>query len=469
MRYIAIFFFFTINVLGFNYHLKSYTIVDGVDCFFGLPSQVSYVNGGNMINSCYIETNEGYIVIDSGPTYTYAQEAYRIMQTKKKLPVKYVINTSSDEVHVLGNEFYKEQGAELLGPGHYKQYVEGKESLVLNNILTKDAMINTHMIALDNYIDEDSTILLGKTSINIKIEEGDDRYLYVYIKNKKILFAGDMLFNNRMVPLKYNRSLILWQKSLDKLSKLDWKHIVSSHGYKTKRSAIVYTKNYLSQLKQGILDGIKNNKTKKEMLENFSLSDFKEDRQYAYWHPLNVASAYSELKALLAQSDKGLKESTFIVKKLLTAEENNLVSDKKIERIKLSKSTINNKPKVFVSPVKYVSFTQAINRANRKKKIVLIKVRSTICKYCDQLDRVIKKNNKLKKLLNKYFEVVKINSDYNEIPLGLTIRSTPTLIFIRPNNQKVLMKLHGIQALGELLEILNEAIDDGHNGGYLKK
>jgi len=64
--------------------------------------------------------------------------------------------------------------------------------------------------------------------------------------------------------------------------------------------------------------------------------------------------------------------------------------------------------------------------------------------------------------------LVKINTDYEDIPLGLTVRSTPTLIFVQANNKKVLMKLAGIRALGELLEILNEAVDDGHNGGYLR-
>ena len=74
----------------------------------------------------------------------------------------------------------------------------------------------------------------------------------------------------------------------------------------------------------------------------------------------------------------------------------------------------------------------------------------------------------MKKLLNKYFELVKINIDYENVPMGIIVRSTPTLIFIRPDNKKNLMQLSGIRALGELLEILNEAVDDGHNGGYLK-
>ena len=30
------------------------------------------------------------------------------------------------------------------------------------------------------------------------------------------------------------------------------------------------------------------------------------------------------------------------------------------------------------------------------------------------------------------------------------------------------MNLRGIEALGELLDVLKEAVEDGHNGGYLR-
>jgi thioredoxin-related protein len=64
--------------------------------------------------------------------------------------------------------------------------------------------------------------------------------------------------------------------------------------------------------------------------------------------------------------------------------------------------------------------------------------------------------------------MVVVNGDDEEIPLGLRVQSTPTLIFIQPKNKRVLMQLVGIRALGELLEILNEAVEDGHREGYLR-
>jgi len=476
MRYLISLFIFTIYLFGFNYHLKPYKISDGIDCFFGLPSQVNNMNGGNMINSCYVEVNNSYVVIDSGPTYSYAQEAYEVMKKKKKLPVKYVIDTSSSEVHILGNEFYKELGAKLLGPKDYIKHIGTKEKLFLETVLTKDAFVNTRVVFLDEYVDENKSLVFNEMNISINMVEGDSDHLYVYIKEKDILFAGDFIFNNRIVELKSGRSLLTWLKGLSELTALKWSDIISSHGYMTRRSALKNTKLYLTRLKSEVSKEIKKGSSRKETIQNVKLLAFSNHKFYRVLHPKNVASAYDELKNFIVKSKVLDKNSTINSKVVKREKKRSKIEDfKDLNNSKLAVSpTIKLKTKVTkeisepINKIEYKSFNQAISEAQSKNKIVLIKVRSTLCKYCDQLDRIISTNTNLQKILNKYFEVVKIDSDYEEIPLGITVRSTPTLIFIRPDSKEVLMKLSGIRALGELLEILNEAVDDGHNGGYLK-
>jgi thioredoxin-related protein len=245
----------------------------------------------------------------------------------------------------------------------------------------------------------------------------------------------------------------------------------------TRRSALKNTQSYLSLLKNETFKRIKSGESREETISNVKLLSFGEDKFYKTWHHRNVGRAYDELKVFW---EKNNEVSFKIVEELkkLEMESTNSLNKSKVKIVtviepkpkKLPEKNIIVKKKIAYpsSKVKYKSFTQAINLAKTKNKIVLIKVRSTICKYCDQLDRVMAKNSKVKKILNKYFELVKVNTDYENIPMDLTVRSTPTLIFIRPDNKKVLMKLAGIRALGELLEILNEAVDDGHNAGYLK-
>lgn len=465
MRYFISCFLFTVYLFGFDYHLKPYTISDGIHCFFGLSAQANKDNGGNIINICYVETVEGYIVIDSGPTYSYAQESYEIMENRQKLPVKYVINTSSNEVHILGNSFFKEQGAILLGPKNYQRHLKKNKELELANKVSEDAIKNTRLVPLDTYLEGNSTIVLGGVKVDIKVIEHDDEHLVVHIPSKKILFAGDMVFNNQIVPLKRKRSLVVWQNGLKMLSGLEWDDIVSSHGYMTRRSALKNTESYLALLKSEVSHSIQRGESLEEAIKSVKLSSFSEDRLYDFWHPKNVESVYNELKSnesldrQLALSQSTAKEKR-VEKKVLKLEVVKSKPKVQSEQKKITKKSVPN--------INYVTFNTAMKRAKVKNKIVFLKVRSTTCKYCDQLDRVLKHNRKVKSIINKYFEVVKINTDYDSVPFDIRIASTPMLIFIRPNDKKVLMELAGIRALGELLEILNEAVDDGHKGGYLK-
>ncbi len=460
MRYLISFIFFTFYLFGFDYHLKPYTISDGINCFFGLPSNISEENGGNMINSCYIETKDGYIVIDSGPTYSYAQSTYAIMKNKKNLPVKYVINTSSDEVHILGNDFFKEQGALLIGPKNYEKYLIKNKKLLISDKISKDALLNTKLIPLDKYLENDWTIFLDDLKVDIKKIKNDNEHLIVYIPRKKIVFAGDMIFNNRIVAFKNNRSILVWQEGLKLLQSLSWEDIVSAHGYMTRRSALKNTQSYLALLKSEVQSSLLNGESREDAIKNIKLPAFSEDKLYSYWHHRNVASVYDELK-----KKKELKINT--LSKIITS-----VEKKSKKTVKVKKKTVKLKPKKNVKKkvenVKYVSFSTAIKNAKSKNKIIFLKVRSTTCKYCDKLDSVIATNDSVKNILNKYFEVVKINGDYDDVPYGIRIESTPTLIFLKPGSEEPLMNLRGIEALGELLDVLKEAVEDGHNGGYLR-
>jgi glyoxylase-like metal-dependent hydrolase (beta-lactamase superfamily II) len=461
MRYFLGFLFLTSYLFGFDYHLKPYVISEGISCFFGLPSNISKENGGNMINSCYIETKEGYIVIDSGPTYSYAQSTYEIMKKEKNLPVKYVINTSSDEVHILGNDFFKEQGAILIGSKSYEKHLIKNKKLLIADKISSDAFLNTRLVPLDNYLVNDLDLLLEDLKVSIKLIKNDNEHLIVYLPSKKIVFAGDMIFNNRIVALKNNRSILVWQEGLELLKSLPWDDIVSSHGYMTRRSALKNTESYLSLLKSEVKSSLLSGESKENAIKNIKLSAFSEDKLYDSWHKKNVASVYDELmNSKKIKSNKTTKSITSENKKSTKIEEvikKEIVEPKRITKIKKIVPTIN-----------YVSFDEAIKSAKANNKIIFLKVRSTTCKYCDELDSVIANDNSVKEILNSYFETVSINSDYDAIPYNMRIEHTPTLIFLRANSEEPLMNLTGINALGEFLEVLEEVVNDGHNGGYLK-
>lgn len=458
MKYLISLLFLTISVFGFDYHLKSYKIAEGVDCFFGLSSTANEMNGGNIINSCYVETKEGYVVIDSGPTYSYAQQANQLMNKKKRLPVKYVINTTAEEIHILGSSFYKEQGATLIGPKEHKKY-ETKQEFKLEKSVGKDAFQNTRVIPLDQYIESDNSIYIGDIEIKIiKIIKESDRYLIVHIPQRGIIFVGDMVFNNRLPSLKSGRSIVRWLEALKKIEGASWQRLISAHGINTRYTAIKNTKSYLSILKNTVTQKIESGESRDSIIQNTKMFSFMEDRLYDECHKDNVYFAYNELS-----------KSIYKIKKRELQQIKNTIKPPKIIKEELFI------PKTFQKPVKkyseqkirYYSFHNAIKKAKANQKMVLLKIRSDNCPFCDELDNVLRENSEVKRLINQNFVMVAMNNSREELPLNINIGLTPSLVFIRADTQEVKMIIPGIEALGELVDILKEGIADGRRDGYL--
>jgi glyoxylase-like metal-dependent hydrolase (beta-lactamase superfamily II) len=471
MKYIISLLFFTIAVFGFDYHLKSYKMAEDVECFFGLSSTANEINGGNIINSCYVRTKEGYVVIDSGPTYSYAQQANRVMNDKERLPVKYLINTTAEEPHILGNNFYKEQGAKLIGPKEYKRY-EGRDLFELEKSIGLDAFQNTRIVPLDQYIESDETIYLGDLEINIiKIINESNRYLIVYIPNRDIIFVGDMIFNNRLPSLKSGRSIIRWLEALQKIEETSWKRLISSHGINTRYTAMKNTKSYLTILRDTITQKIERGESKESILESTKMFSFMEDALYTECHRDNVSFAYDELSQkvskiesrtpILEISSKEIESKNVVLPSKITKIE--VIVPKAFQKKSLPKSVKKNRE----PNIHYYTFHQAVKKAKANKKILLIKVRSDNCPFCDELDTVLRKNNEVKRLINKNFVMVTMNNSRDELPLNINIGLTPSLVFVRADTQEVKMIIPGIEALGELVDTLKEGIVDGHREGYL--
>ncbi len=130
-------------------------------CFFGALDKPTKENAGFMSNSCYVRTKEGYVAIDSGPSYQFAKQAYNAMQKIEKLPVKYVLDSHGHDDHWLGNSFYKESGATIIGPESINtDYKEGDKTRMYT-VLPENAIKGTHIIKLDKVIKKPFVLTLG--------------------------------------------------------------------------------------------------------------------------------------------------------------------------------------------------------------------------------------------------------------------------------------------------------------------
>lgn len=274
MRFFIILTLTTIVSFSFDYKLIAYTITEGVSCFFTINEKANMQNGGRVTNTCYIETNNSYIVIDSGPTYNYAQQAYIHMQKKKTLPIKYVINTSACETKILGNKFYKEKGAILIGPQSYKALLKEKETK-LSTQISKDAYKNTSIVPLDIYQNSDNTIFVGDITLEIKkIEKKENKQLIIFVPEKEIAFVGDYINNREKYKIENQYSLLKLKETISKIENLEYQYIISSQGTKIGRDIINETQGYIN----AIMIPIKRKRRERNI--NRSLKDINRKRKF---------------------------------------------------------------------------------------------------------------------------------------------------------------------------------------------
>jgi len=283
---------------AYEYNLSPVKVSEDVHCFFGALENITKENGGNMVNTCFVQTKQGFVVIDSGPTYAYAAQAYAQMQKIEKLPVKYVINTHDHDDHWLGNSFYKSKGALLIGPRTYEQNVVVGMETRMQRTLGSVLYGKTEIVNLDRVVDDNLTLKVGDKRFEIKQlvkkahTQGD---LIVYLAEEKVIFAGDTVFNGRVTSLR-DGSLIGSIKLLEQIEALHPKVIIGGHGYKTDANATEALKMYLLELKQEVLEALESDVSMEQITKKVTMPKYQEMKLYDVLHSRNVFEAYRELE-----------------------------------------------------------------------------------------------------------------------------------------------------------------------------
>ena len=281
----------------FGYDLNPKKISDTVYQFEGVKEVPNSKNGGNMVNTYWVKAHNSWIVIDSGPSYKYAKEAYEKMQKIENLPVKYILNTHRHEDHWLGNVYFKEKfGAKIYATkAQAKEYPAGMTPNYVH-VLTPEDYKGTKVIAIDEFITEDKTMTWDGRILEFKhfdyaVHSPED--LMAYMPDEKVLLAGDILFSER-IPRITDGSVEGGLKSLDVVEKYDVKVYATGHGKYTDDTAIVQMREYFTALKETALAAIDEGMDLSEYVNSADFSSFKDRYMMDDLHKGNLSHAFRE-------------------------------------------------------------------------------------------------------------------------------------------------------------------------------
>lgn len=212
-----------------DYGLAPEKIADDTWVLTGRSEDFSFTNGGNIVNTAFIVTQAGVLVIDSGPSRAYGEQLRRAIARITRQPVVRVINTHHHPDHFLGNQAFAPDTLAALPGTIHGIHTEGGSFNDNMYRLAGDWMAGTEPLAPTHPLAAGPLELGGHQFELIALEGHTGADLAILDRSTGVLFAGDLVFHDR-APTTPHARLPAWQASLDTLEALPFRHIVPGHG-----------------------------------------------------------------------------------------------------------------------------------------------------------------------------------------------------------------------------------------------
>ncbi|MBA1432408.1 MAG: thioredoxin family protein [Epsilonproteobacteria bacterium] len=97
---------------------------------------------------------------------------------------------------------------------------------------------------------------------------------------------------------------------------------------------------------------------------------------------------------------------------------------------------------VSLFALEFHSYEEALKLQKKNGKIIMIDVMRTDCHYCKDMQKNVFDDKEMSMWLEKRFIPVRLNLDFDELPLGIHVYFTPTFFFI-DTDQKIIKKIPG--------------------------
>lgn len=213
-----------------EYHLKPRQIAEGTWLLEGSTANFAKDNGGNIVNSAFIVTDSGVVVIDSGPSKRYGEALRQAIAATTDKPVVEVLLTHHHPDHVLGNQAFADVpiGA-LAGTGELLR--QQGEAMAENMYrLVGDWMRGTEVVLPTRVLKPGMHEVGGHRLRLLALGGHTGADLVILDETTGVLFAGDLVFYERALTTPNSPGLEVWLNDLDTLQALPWKQLVPGHG-----------------------------------------------------------------------------------------------------------------------------------------------------------------------------------------------------------------------------------------------
>lgn len=250
----------------FDYHLDPYRLTEDTYAFIGKTEDFTRQNGGNIVNTAFIVTGDGVVVIDTGSTRRYGEQMREAIARVTSKPITHVFNTHDHPDHFLGNQAFKDVPIYAL-----PETIAGEQAMgnaFTDNVyrLTGDWAEGTEPVPAKHAV-KAGHMSIGGHDLEIFAWGGHTAGdMAIFDHTTGVLFAADLVFYNRAATTPH-AVLANWFASLDKIQKIPFKVMVPGHGLPVMDArAIEQTRSYLHWLDRTLREAAKNGAEMTEVL-----------------------------------------------------------------------------------------------------------------------------------------------------------------------------------------------------------
>ncbi len=275
-----------------DYGLAARALAPGVWVVEGANADFSPANGCNIINTGFIATGSGVLVINTGPSKRYGEQLRALIAKTTSEPVVQVIHLNLHPDYFLGNQAFADvprlaTDATRAGMAREaKAYEDNLYRLCGDWMRGTEAMLPTGTVAL-------GPLHIGTRDMELREYRGHtDSDLVLVDKSSGVVFAGGLVFAQR-IPTTPHAQVGPWLQSLRAFAALPVKTLVPSHGpVRADASAVGQTQRYLQWIDGRFRQLAEQGAEMNEVLRSEVPAEFRAWAAFGTEYTRNVAHLY---------------------------------------------------------------------------------------------------------------------------------------------------------------------------------
>lgn len=234
--FVLLFIFASASVTAEPYLPKAEKVTDSVYAIIGPLGQRSKENDGLNNNEGFVVTGDGVILIDSGASSLGAERLAAAVAEVTTKPIRWVLNTGSQDHRWLGNGYFSAHGAETIAMARTAA-TQGKYAAQQLDSLKRflgERLQGTRAEPAKRQLEgegEGEGITLG--GVEFQFFYTDAHYpgdTMIWLPKQKVVFSGDLVFVDRAFALFPWSSVKRGQEAFHAMAALKPKYIVPGHG-----------------------------------------------------------------------------------------------------------------------------------------------------------------------------------------------------------------------------------------------